>query len=1503
MAVVLQQQGTVLGAVTTGNLTVNLPAYIANDIVVITTVGYVPNGLSTNVNTQTLASPWTKYSPDVVVLDGSNRIDSEHAFWWARATSVNSLGASVSITRPTGWDTGTDTVWAGRAYVIRGCRTTGDPFDALVATAPSAAANPTLPAVTVNGNDRLVIAFYVASDNVQAPTAATGYTPQTALTTNTGTDAGFQSYTDLTNTTVSAVTPTGGATTAQNFQVYFSASFAPPIEATAKGYGSAYQSSFFETSTGAATLTTANPHYGMGFKTETTNNIDSVYVDLRRTASPTGNVVVQLWSAGTGTYGSTQIPGTLLATSDGIDSATISTTTERKKFVFTGVNRVSITADTAYYLVVYHANAQAATNFISVAYVRGTYATASGNGVYSFSNGTSFTADSPATDVVYAVELASATFAAPPILRTATGSGVGTETAIDLLTALRTATGSGLGTETATGARVGLVYDRTADGSGVGTQSAVWQKSKPRTAFSLGTSAFAAYRDSPTSLFQGILGLSGYLDAAAVSFVGNGKTISSIGFILVKNGTPSGNITAYIYAATVGNLPTGSPLATGEAKLASSITTSASEYTRFTFTGSNRITLSDGVTYCAVIVSDSGVDASNYIEIKFVSSTALGSSVPYKLSRRNKNTGVWNATGNPPIFNVETASAIGAVVLSRTATGSGIGAETATGAISKDRTATGSGTGTEFADGSRVAVVYDRTASGSGTGTQTAVGVKGKNRIARGIGHSAISAQPYVSSSITTVGITTFWIAQTFAGKGTVLDSIRISMRENGNIGNTVAVVDIYALTGTLSSGTPTGSVLATSGNVTVPTSSVGPPTFFPFTGANRIVLSEGVNYAFVVRWVSGTNDFSITLQTDVNLVEGAYVSSSNSGGSWTVFGAARELSYGVYGADAVGGKILSKTATGSGTGTESTNSLVVGIRTATGTGSGTSTADSFKTPIRTASANGVSSSTADTFHNKVRSASGSGGASPSAIAIGLHISIRTATGNGSGNSDSTIRLTILRTASGNGVGSSVSEEMLIHVRSATGSGTGTSTVVVQLIAIRTASGSGLGTQTVVSNKVKLRTARNRAKADTLDYWDDSGLAGANWYYQALNTSSGISRYGQSFQATKTVTLDSAEFLLHKLGAPPGNVRAQLYASTGFSNIGALLATSEPVSASTLLGPFPETSSSAYWDETWKPTKFTFSGNQRVQITSGTNYVIVLDYDGYPTSDNSNTVRITYQYTPDAVAVEHPGIRFRYLPGSSSWTTNSTQDVVFAVVHATTFAAVSTVIAKTARSSGYADATTITDNSGFVTDTDFSDYISSTRFAAQSFLGNGKVIDSLLGHISYETTPPATLNYVYAEIWTHTGTFGVDGLPGTLLATSNAVPNTALGLNVWDETNLVKFTFSGSQKIMLTNATPYYVVWRYTGTDTSDQIGVSYWLQSSYKAIQVSTGNSAYKGSSGLWTAYADLYPLIIFPATALSFVDLLRLATGSGTGTQNSFGKNAEIGINWSYWGSRILI
>lgn len=231
----LQAQGAV-NAVTIGNLAITLPTYAADDIVVITTVGFIPN-TATGANVQSLASPWTKNSPDVTVITGG-LIDEEHACWWARATSNSSLGSTVTITRPANWDTGTDGVWGGRAYVIRGCVTSGNPFDEFASTALTTVANPVLPAITVSGGNRLAIVFMTKADNTAVPTAATGYTVGTAAPDTSGTDCNFQTYRQTTSANLGTVTPTGGTANAANNgnSAYFEFAFIPaPVTATAEG--------------------------------------------------------------------------------------------------------------------------------------------------------------------------------------------------------------------------------------------------------------------------------------------------------------------------------------------------------------------------------------------------------------------------------------------------------------------------------------------------------------------------------------------------------------------------------------------------------------------------------------------------------------------------------------------------------------------------------------------------------------------------------------------------------------------------------------------------------------------------------------------------------------------------------------------------------------------------------------------------------------------------------------------------------------------------------------------------------------------------------------------------------------------------------------------------------------------------------------------------------------------------------------------------------------------
>ncbi|MBU1092550.1 hypothetical protein KJ836_02695 [Patescibacteria group bacterium] len=105
------------------------------------------------------------------------------------------------------------------------------------------------------------------------------------------------------------------------------------------------------------------------------------------------------------------------------------------------------------------------------------------------------------------------------------------------------------------------------------------------------------------------------------SFTANGGTLSSVVLYLKKTGSPTGNANIRVYAHSgtygtssvpTGTGPTNGVLATSDNYDVSTISTSY-ELVTFTFTGDNKISLTDGVNYClAFNVSYSGID---YIDI------------------------------------------------------------------------------------------------------------------------------------------------------------------------------------------------------------------------------------------------------------------------------------------------------------------------------------------------------------------------------------------------------------------------------------------------------------------------------------------------------------------------------------------------------------------------------------------------------------------------------------------------------------------------------------------------------------------------------------------------------------------------------------------------------------------------------------------------------------------------------------------------------------------------
>lgn len=219
----LQAQGATV-ANTTGSLTVTLAAHQADDILLLCLIIWAPNSAVLPIASIPTPSGWT--SVGTVDFDSGAGIDGRIAWFWKRATS----GAETNpvCTRGSGWDTGTDTCFGGRAYTIRGCVTTGDPWDEAEAAGPYDTANQAFAAITVSGTERMVVQFGCSMDDAAFAMTSSGWTTGTEDNDPTGTDCSFQTARkDNVSASTSADTATVSAP-AQGAYGFMGISFKPP---------------------------------------------------------------------------------------------------------------------------------------------------------------------------------------------------------------------------------------------------------------------------------------------------------------------------------------------------------------------------------------------------------------------------------------------------------------------------------------------------------------------------------------------------------------------------------------------------------------------------------------------------------------------------------------------------------------------------------------------------------------------------------------------------------------------------------------------------------------------------------------------------------------------------------------------------------------------------------------------------------------------------------------------------------------------------------------------------------------------------------------------------------------------------------------------------------------------------------------------------------------------------------------------------------------------------
>ncbi len=142
----------------------------------------------------------------------------------------------------------------------------------------------------------------------------------------------------------------------------------------------------------------------------------------------------------------------------------------------------------------------------------------------------------------------------------------------------------------------------------------------------------------------------------------------------------------------------------------------------------------------------------------------------------------------------------------------------------------------------------------------------------------------------------------------------------------------------------------------------------------------------------------------------------------------------------------------------------------------------------------------------------------------------------------------------------------------------------------------------------------------------------------------------------------------------------------------------------------------------------------------------------------------------------------------------------------------------------------------------YSDPAQEVFSVGQSFLGTGVVVDSASISLSGDS---GIVGNAYVEIRSHTGTFGVDGLPDAVLATSDLVDETTMTTAA----TLIKFNFSGANRITLVSGTSYFIVVNVMNQSIADVNAYAYY-QGSYPT-EVHSGNIAYidPNTSEWWVA------------------------------------------------------
>lgn len=346
---------------------------------------------------------------------------------------------------------------------------------------------------------------------------------------------------------------------------------------------------------------------------------------------------------------------------------------------------------------------------------------------------------------------------------------------------------------------------------------------------------------------------------------------------------------------------------------------------------------------------------------------------------------------------------------------------------------------------------------------------------------------------------------------------------------------------------------------------------------------------------------------------------------------------------------------------------------------------------------------------------------------------------------------------------------------------------------------------------------------------DEYDYSNYNYDYTIYSTYDKIT---QSFTGNGA-SISKLTFYIRRGGSPTGNLKAYIYSHSGTygtdSTPDSLLATSDTtIDISTL------TNSPISYDT----VDFLFSGVNSVTLTNGSYYCVVLELSTHST-DSGNYVEYAFDNssTFDGSSALWTG---------STWSTSS-DDFIFHTYSDKAFNSDSYILKETIKTldSDYYVKTTYSNISP--ARNDFYDFSNSNAGWAthsggferlsQSFTASStQELDSAVVQLRRGGSPTGNM---YVKIYTHTGVYGTSSIPGSLLATSDAVDSSTVSTS----NSLVKFSFSGAERITLTASTQYCVVFVYdTGGNSSNYIIGRSHLSGAH------SGNMA-RYSSSSWTA------------------------------------------------------